>query len=445
VYGVDHPMKTAEVVSNFRKSMVNKYGVDCALKNPEFIEKGRQTKKLRYDDENYNNRELTKITSLAKYGVNNPTKNKDIQLKISNSRKIKHFAAILELCDKKNITPMFTITDYVGYDFSNKYRFQCKKCNHEFVTDVYKHTHLFCETCNPNDSDTLETELFLFISSIIPAKIEIRRNDRTVLFGKELDIYIPFKKTAFELNGLYWHSENSLGINKQYHINKYKSCEDHHVRLMHIFENEWIHKKNIVKSIIRNSLGCISTKIFARDCVIKSVTTTEKNNFLNENHLQGEDLSSVQYGLFFENELVSVMTFGKSRFDKTIQYEMYRYCNKLDVSVVGGAGKLFSHFISEKSPTSIVSYNDKRYFTGVVYEKLGFQFVKNTPPNYWYVSKDYKTLFNRIRFQKHKLSNLLSTFDANLTEWDNMKNNGYDRIWDCGNGKWLWTNNVSNT
>jgi hypothetical protein len=192
-------------------------------------------------------------------------------------------------------------------------------------------------------------------------------------------------------------------------------------------------------------LGCISTKIFARDCVIKSVTTTEKNNFLNENHLQGEDLSSVQYGLFFENELVSVMTFGKSRFDKTIQYEMYRYCNKLDVSVVGGAGKLFSHFISEKSPTSIVSYNDKRYFTGVVYEKLGFQFVKNTPPNYWYVSKDYKTLFNRIRFQKHKLSNLLSTFDANLTEWDNMKNNGYDRIWDCGNGKWLWTNNVSNT
>ena len=159
---------------------------------------------------------------------------------------------------------------------------------------------------------------------------------------------------------------------------------------------------------------------------------------MESNHLQGKDKSSIKYGLYYNDELVSLMTFVKSRFDKKIQYEMYRYCNKLNTSVIGAASKLFKRFINDHSPKSIISYSDKRYFDGIVYQGLGFNFIENTTPNYWYISPDYKVLFNRMTFQKHKLNKLINNFDSNLTEWQNMQLNGYDRIWDCGNGKWVW-------
>jgi hypothetical protein len=136
------------------------------------------------------------------------------------------------------------------------------------------------------------------------------------------------------------------------------------------------------------------------------------------------------------------MTFVKSRFDKKIQYEMYRYCNKLNTNIVGGASKLFKQFLKDYSPNTIVSYSDKRYFNGTVYQNLGFNFIENTPPNYWYISPNYKSLYNRMTFQKHKLKKLLEKYDPTLTEWENMLQSGYDRIWDCGNGKWIW-NSIS--
>jgi hypothetical protein len=437
-YGVDHPMKTEKVVNNFKKSMIEKYGVSCALKKEEFLNKSKLSKKEKYGNENYNNEEQRKQTCLEKYGVDNIRKCKIVNDKLKFTIIKKHFTLLESFCKTKNIQPLFSLEEYKGYHFKNKYKFKCNICNKQFETDVYKPTHIFCEICNPLDNKTLENELFKYISSIIPDNVTIKRNDRTVLFGKELDIYIPFKKLAFELNGLYWHSENGRKIGKFYHLNKLKSCIDHGINLIHIFENEWNYKKDIVKSVIKNLFGYTSEKIYARDCIINNVNEHDKNEFLTKNHLQGKDNSSIRYGLYYKNELVSIMTFCKSRFDKKIQYEMYRYCNKLNTSIVGGASKLFSHFKKEYSPESIVSYNDRRYFDGMVYKQLGFEFIKNTSPNYWYIDKDYKSLFNRIGFQKHKLKKLLTTFNPDLTEWENMKMNGFDRIWDCGNGKWVW-------
>ena len=133
------------------------------------------------------------------------------------------------------------------------------------------------------------------------------------------------------------------------------------------------------------------------------------------------------------------MTFLKSRFDKNIQYEMGRYCNKSGYNIIGGASKLFTFFLKNYTPTSIVSYNDRRYFDGNVYMKLNFNFVGNTKPNYFYVIDNYQHLQNRMSWQKYKLKDKLSIFDETLSEWENMKINGFDRIWDCGNGKWVWT------
>lgn len=433
-----HPMKTQSVKNNFVKSMMQTHHVSHPSKIVGFSEKVKKTKFKKYGIENYNNCEQYKKTCLTRYGVDNVLKNKTITNKVVVYSRKKHYKFIVEFCKSRNITTLFNESQYIGYAFKNKYRFKCNTCNSEFETDVYKPRHIFCEHCNPSDNDTLETDLFKYITSILPLDTLVKRNDRTVLNGKELDVYVPDKKIAIELNGLYWHSENGRGIGKLYHLNKTKSCICKEIKLIHIFENEWVAKKEIVKSILKNLIGRTDKKLYGRSCIVKPISGDIKNNFLNENHLQGCDKSSIKYGLYHNDELVSVMTFVKSRFDKKIQYEMYRYCNKIGTHVTGGASKLFKYFIKHHSPTSIVSYNDKRYFDGVVYQRLGFVFTNNTVPNYWYIKSDYKSLYNRMSFQKHKLNKLLINFDPNLTEWENMKSNNYDRIWDCGNGKWVW-------
>jgi hypothetical protein len=437
-YGGLHPMQTEETKVNFKKSILNKYGVTSYSKLKEYNEKVKKTKLKRYNNEKYTNLEKIKSTCLEKYGVDNVMKCNIIRDKINSKTKQFRYEFLKNYCTSRNIEILFSEVEYIGYSFKNKYKFLCKTCSKQFETDVYRLNHIFCNYCNPVDKDTIENEIYLFVKSIVAGDVIIKRKDRTILNGKELDIYIPSKNIAIEFNGLYWHSENANKIKKNYHLNKSRSCISKGIRLVHVFENEWVFKKDIVKSILRNLLHVNVNKIYARNCVVKNLSQGEKNDFLENNHIQGKDKSSIQYGLFHNDELVSLMTFVKSRFDKKIQYEMYRYCNKLNTNIVGGASKLFKQFLNEYSPNTIVSYSDKRYFDGTVYQNLGFNFIENTPPNYWYISPNYKSLYNRMTFQKHKLEKVLGKYDINLTEWENMLQNGYDRIWDCGNGKWIY-------
>jgi len=437
-YGGKHPMQLAEAKANFKKTMTEKYGVEHALQSPELMGRVRETKQHRYGSSNYNNIEKMKITCLKKYGVDNARKSDTVNKQVANTIRDSHFDYLLKFCAEQKVTLLSQRKDYVGYAYQNKYLFKCNVCDHEFETDVYKPHHIFCRLCNPTDHHTLENEIYKFIVSIVPNNVVVKQNDRTILNGKELDVYIPFKKIAYEINGLYWHSESASGIGKMYHLKKYKSCIFNKIRLIHIFENEWIFKKDIVKSIIRSSLGCVPDKIHARECVIKEVGESDKRDFLDRNHIQGNDQSKIKYGLYYNEELVSLMTFGVSRFDKKVAWEIVRYCNKLNTSVVGGASKLFSYFVENHKPDSIVSYSDTRYFDGNIYGILGFSFIQQTSPNYYYISNDYKSLYNRMSFQKHKLKKVLTSFDPLLTEWENMQKAGFDRIWDCGNSKWIW-------
>ena len=131
------------------------------------------------------------------------------------------------------------------------------------------------------------------------------------------------------------------------------------------------------------------------------------------------------------NRLVAVMTFCKARFDKTHEYELSRYATINHFSVIGGAGKLLAEFEREYSPKSLVTYADRRWSVGNMYNKLGFRHDHNSSPNYFYVKNQKR--YSRQMFQKHKLKNKLEKFDVNKTEVENMKDNGYYRIFDCGN------------
>ena len=133
------------------------------------------------------------------------------------------------------------------------------------------------------------------------------------------------------------------------------------------------------------------------------------------------------------------MSFGKARYNKNYQFELLRYCCLLNTCVIGGASRIFKNFIKNHSPESIISYCHRHLFSGKIYKTIGMQFSHYTKPAYWY-THDYDSLHSRVKFQKHKLEKILPNFDANMTEVDNMKNNGYDRIWDCGNSVWSWRN-----
>ncbi len=439
-----HPMKTnRETVDKFKTTLFKNHGDDYFTNY--LVEQTKKTKKEKYGDENYNNIEKSKQTCLKKYGVDNPCKSIKIKEQICQTIMSKHYDDLLEFCKKENIKFLCSKEEYGGYHFSKIYKFQCLKCNYIFENTVYNLEHIFCEKCEPNRKSTLENEFFDFLTSILETGTIIRRRDRMVLNGKELDFYIPSKNIAIELNGLYWHSEIGGKINKLYHLYKTKSCIFHGVKLIHIFETEWNNQKDIVKSIIKNLISATDEKIYARNCILTEISPKEKDEFLNQNHLQGTDKSTIKLALIYNSKIVSVMTFKKgSRFDKNFEWELMRYCNKINTSVIGGASKLFTYFVNNYKPASIVSYSDRRYFDGNIYKTLGFNFINFTSPGYYYITNNYKGIVHRLNFQKYKLKNILPLFNENLSEWENMKNNGFDRIWDCGHSKWVIQFNYTN-
>ena len=288
-----------------------------------------------------------------------------------------------------------------------------------------------CKWCANNPTSKAEIELRNWLTQYI----EIEHNKRMYLDNKyELDIFVPSKRIGIEYHGLWFHSQNA-GISKRYHLDKLEKAESKDIRLIQVFENEWTHKKDIVKSVILSKLDIYENRIYARKCQIKMISHKMKNEFLELNHLQGRDNSKDCMGLFCDDELVSVMTFGRRNIGRKTQLEMLRYCCKLNTQIIGGASKLFKFYINiyNGEYDYIKTFADKRYSDGRLYDLLGFIDEGDSPPNYWYFKKNEDTLYHRANFMKHKLSGKLDVYDGTLTEYQNMVNNKYNRIFDCGN------------
>lgn len=410
-------------------------------KDDNRINKIKETKLKRYGSATYVNPEKAKKTCIDKYGVDNISKTEYFRIVAREDSKKRFIENISNHKISSVVLPLFNLEDYKSTDKENLYKFQCKKCNDIFEDHIDGGHIPRCLKCYPYIAgfSNNEKEILEFIKSIISD--EILSNDRNILGGMELDIYIPSKKIAIEYNGLYWHSENGGGKDKNYHLNKTKTCELKGIRLIHIFEDEWIYNKDIVKNKLKSILN-VSDKngIYARKCKIVKIDDCE--SFLNENHIQGNCPSSIKLGAYYNDELVSVMTFGKKR--KSLgysnknnnEYELIRFVT--NKRIIGIAGKLLNYFIKNYNPTKIITYADKRYSIGNLYTKLGFTKVKDTKPNYWYFELGKDIRWHRYGFAKHTLSKKLKKYDASISEWQNMQLNGYDRIWDCGHIKYEW-------
>jgi hypothetical protein len=257
-------------------------------------------------------------------------------------------------------------------------------------------------------------------------------NDRAILQGKEIDLYIPGHNIGIEIDGVYWHSEQFIG-DKFYHRNKSDAAAESGVQIIHVTDFEWRCKNDVVKSRLLSKLGLLP-RTGARKCQIVTLQFKEYEEFMNSTHVQGASMASVRLGLKHNDELLACMAFAKPRFNKHYEWELMRYASKN--CVVGGASRLFSHFVKVYAPQSVVSYSDRRWNTGTVYERLGMKFLRKTSPNYWYVING--ALIHRSAFQKHKLQSKLMYYDDKLTEWENMTANGFTRYWDCGNDVYEW-------
>ena len=264
--------------------------------------------------------------------------------------------------------------------------------------------------------------------------------NRKKIENNELDIYIPLSNIGIEYNGLFWHSEKQ-GKHSKWHLNKADFFKTQNIQLITIWEDDWLFKPEIVKSIIINKLGK-SNRIFARKCTIKEVSSEASGNFLNKNHLQGRCNDSIRYGLYYKDELVSLMTFGRKRMilnslSEENNWELLRFCNKLNFSVIGGASKLFNHFKKNHNFINMISYANRDISDGKLYENLNFKFIKKTAPGYWWCKDNHK--HHRSNFMKHKIvekSNYNKT-----TESKEMIKRGYFKVWNAGNLKYIYTNN----
>jgi len=283
-----------------------------------------------------------------------------------------------------------------------------------------------CPSCASSGVSNKEKELLAFVLEL---GVHAQANNRTVIAPQELDIFVKEKNIAVEFNGSFWHSTRFL--DKNYHAMKTELCWGRGIQLIHIAEHDWDTKKEIVKSMLRARLIGAKTRIFARNTEVREVSNKEATDFLEANHLQGACTSKHRIGLFCNDELVALMTFGKPRFNKHYEWELIRFCNKLNTQIVGGASKLLKAF-RKTYEGGIISYARRDYSDGNLYSQLGFTAKGSSSPNYVWINQT--EILPRYKTQKHKLVKLLGDkFDPSKSENANMQQAGFNKLYDSGN------------
>lgn len=322
------------------------------------------------------------------------------------------------------------LDEFKGYTRGGKYlkyTFKHEKCGRTFKRTLHDPSSIRCSHCYPKSK----------VESLIATLLEgtdVIQGDRELIAPQELDFYIPSKKIAIEYNGRYWHNE--LVVSKKYHENKTESCLAKGVHLYHFWEGQDI---KIIKSRIGQILGK-STPLYARNTCAKFVSSEERKKFFNETHLSGDANCSFAVGLFYNNELISCLSFRKHKEG----LEIARYSSKLGMSIVGGFSKLFkfalSWIMSQYKINKIITYCNRDWtadYKDSVYYKNGFSFVSNTGPSMSYYNQKSGKTESREKYQKHKLKKLFPEYNGENVNLF-LKNKGIVRMYNSGNWKFEW-------
>jgi len=473
VYGVEHQMQLESTKEKIKQTNLEKYGVDNPFKSKDFnkkyhVKKSQKAQVIQKPKHILTQSEIEerklkrKQSNLLKYGTEWPQQSDIVKEKIrkTNIERYGGPAPIYNAEVKKNIFKNKSLGLNIKCN-RNKYDFDIMQ-NKEKLLEVilsipkenrtlnilseelqYDKTYVDAKILEFGLSDYVtkissrsyyEDELVKFLNSIgITDNIEL--NNKTILSGKEIDIYLPDFQLGIEFNGNYWHCDlqekmQDNGGRSLYHQNKSLEALKNGVFLYHIFEYEWNNEelKNKILNHLKTILNRNTIKVYARNCQIKEISNIIKRDFLNLHHIQGNDNSQINLGLYYNDDLVSVMTFCKARFTTSCNWELSRFCSKTDLNVCGGANKLFKYFLDNyvKNNETIVSYSNIAKTTGKVYEKMGFEFSNISQPNYvWWNSMKHDVL---SRYQTRMKNETIV-----------MHEKAYHRICDCGNKVWIYT------
>lgn len=387
-YGVDNPMKIKEVRNKLVETNVEKYGVNCVFKSEEIKEKIKETNVKKYGVDH-----LSKIEDYHKGKTLNmiETVNKNTIKKIS--KKLSINIDDIEMCDDQ-----IKIKNY---------------CNKHKKFTIIKNNYYsrlrgginLCTECNPISSCSSISEIDLkeFIEDVLGYEL-----NKIFINNKEIDIHIPEYKLGIEYDGLYWHSNKY--VDNDFHLMKTEICEENEIELLHVFEDEWLFKREIIKSIIKSKLNVYDREINTHDCEVKEIKDNDLiKNFLEKNHIHGYVKSSHNIGLFYNDELISLITFDEKN---NKEFEIIRFCDKLNIKTIRGINNLLIFFIKKHNPREITINVDRRFSNGNIYKLLGFEMTGYSEPDYWFVKRGKLIRYKEPNFNK-------------------SEKNDY-RIYDCG-------------
>ena len=466
-YGDTIPSRTQSVKEKTKATSISKYGFDNPMKSNSILNRAKQASLAKYGFDNPAKSEVSKAhskqTFIEHYGVDNPMKDELVKAKASNTNYKKYGSSswlssiyrYTKTSNDKNKSNEWIKFKENTAEYLESIPFEDRTYSH--LSDIFGVTvSPICalvkdkkleEMMNLRHSN-IENEVYNFVSSVYSGKIN--RNDRNQIKPLELDLYFPDLLFAIEVNPTYTHNSTipAFGsdsvIPNNYHFEKYTKCSNAGIRLFNVWSYDWKYKNKIVKSMISEQLNSNSLKrVYARNTVFKLISFKEASRFLNENHLKGSCISKYQFGLFSNNELISVMTFGRLRSTqgKTEEnnVELSRFCSKQGYSVIGGASKLFKNalkYISEYE--KVISFSDVATTSGNLYSVLGFHATNRAKPGYTWVSLSTDIPVNRVNAQKKSLKKFLKddSIDLSKTEKQIMIEHGFVQVFDCGTIRW---------
>lgn len=428
-YGVEN----ASQLEENRKILSEKNKVNSA----ERIEKRNKTNIERYGTCDFINSDKAKNTIIEKYGS---VENYNIEM--GKKRKERFKSASKKFCEENDCSMFSEIFEPSVKHLASTLNYCIEHANIKLLmfenvpyiknSDIpLLDSELNKIGKNYSHSSKGEEQLTEFIKLI--CNCEIIENDRKLIFPKELDIYIPSKNLAIEYDGLYWHDERHIS-DRNIHLNKTLACNSKGVDLIHVFEDDWNSKREIVKSMICSRLGIYKQKIFARKCTIEEIDIPIAKLFFNKYHLQGFAYGDLYLGLFYGNELVQAVIINKKGFHDG-NVELTRMVTKKYTQVLGGFSKLLSYACKNYGFSEIVSYVNRAWFNGKGYKSSGFEIIHENPPSYYYVvmgEKIHKSEFRKNKIKMMYEKGLLKFYDENKSEHENMLENKIYRIYDCG-------------
>ena len=437
-YGGASPSSSPEVLAKIVSTNQERRGTDYALQCPDVRQKMIDALLSNYGVKvPIHNKDIAKKikeTNLKKYGHENAAKNLNVIAKIRKSTTIGYFDNLVERLAIHKITPVGSFNRVKDHE-----DWLCETCLTNFKGTAFNGKIPRCPTCYPLHISGPQQEIANFIIGLLGPE-EVIQNDRTTLvnltdrrLSKEIDIWLPKYNLAIEYCGLRWHTEISGNRGRYYHNDKFEKCQEIGIQLLTIYSDEWQSNSSLIKSMIQARLG-LNKKVHARKLKIQQVDKKTAKEFFQHTHIQGYVNSPYNYGLFDGSELLMCMSISKPRFSKKYSLEIIRLASARNVTVVGGASRLFKYVIDVLNPVSVISYCDQRYGIGKVYANMGFEKFGKPTIGYEYVKVlAANKRVNRMNFTRKKVGNT-----NGLSVRLYLFSIGYERVYDCGHQKYIW-------